>query len=34
MDWDARSGKIFLFGGEKFGGVYNNAEMFDPVSQR
>jgi N-acetylneuraminic acid mutarotase len=27
-------GEIFLFGGEKFGGVYNNAEMFDPVSGR
>jgi N-acetylneuraminic acid mutarotase len=27
-------GKIFLFGGEKFGGVYNNTEMFDPVSGR
>jgi N-acetylneuraminic acid mutarotase len=27
-------GKIFLFGGEKFGGVYNNTEMFDPVSER
>jgi hypothetical protein len=27
-------GKIFLFGGEKFGGVYNNTEMFDPVTER
>ena len=27
-------GKIFLFGGEKFGGVYNNTEMFDPISER
>ena len=27
-------GKIFLFGGEKFGGVFNNTEMFDPVTQR
>jgi N-acetylneuraminic acid mutarotase len=27
-------GKIFVFGGEKFGGVFNNTEMFDPVTQR
>ncbi len=27
-------GKIFLFGGEKFGGVFNNTEMFDPVTLR
>jgi N-acetylneuraminic acid mutarotase len=27
-------GKIFVFGGEKFGGVFNNAEMFDPVTER
>jgi N-acetylneuraminic acid mutarotase len=27
-------GKIFVFGGERFGGVFNNTEMFDPVTQR
>jgi len=27
-------GKIFVFGGEKFGGVFNNTEMFDPATQR
>jgi len=27
-------GKIFVFGGEKFGGVFNNTEMFDPVTER
>jgi N-acetylneuraminic acid mutarotase len=27
-------GKIFVFGGEKFGGVFNNTEMFDPDTQR
>ena len=26
--------KIFVFGGEKFGGVFNNTEMFDPVTER
>jgi N-acetylneuraminic acid mutarotase len=26
--------KIFVFGGEKFGGVFNNTEMFDPITQR
>jgi hypothetical protein len=26
--------KIFVFGGEKFGGVFNNAEMFDPETER
>jgi N-acetylneuraminic acid mutarotase len=28
------SGKIFVFGGEKFGGVFNNTEMFDPATER
>ncbi len=28
------NGKIFVFGGEKFGGVFNNTEMFDPVTER
>jgi N-acetylneuraminic acid mutarotase len=28
------NGKIFLFGSEKFGGVFNNTEMFDPVTAR
>jgi hypothetical protein len=27
-------GKIFVFGGEKLGGVFNNTEMFDPVTER
>ena len=27
-------GKIFVFGGEKFGGVFNNTEMFDPATER
>jgi N-acetylneuraminic acid mutarotase len=27
-------GKIFVFGGEKFGGVFNNSEMFDPETER
>jgi len=27
-------GKIFLFGGEKFGGVFNNTEMYDPATER
>lgn len=27
-------GKIFVFGGERFGGVFNNTEMFDPVTKR
>jgi N-acetylneuraminic acid mutarotase len=27
-------GKIFVFGGEKFGGVFNNNEMFDPATER
>ena len=27
-------GKIFVFGGEKFGGVFNNTEMFDPETAR
>lgn len=27
-------GKIFVFGGEKFGGVFNNTQMFDPVTER
>jgi N-acetylneuraminic acid mutarotase len=27
-------GKIFVFGGEKFGGVFNNTEMFDPSTGR
>ena len=26
--------KIFVFGGEKFGGVFTNTEMFDPITQR
>jgi N-acetylneuraminic acid mutarotase len=28
------NGKIFVFGGERFGGVFNNAEMFDPETER
>ncbi|HHV7522363.1 TPA: Kelch repeat-containing protein [Burkholderia orbicola] len=28
------NGKIFVFGGEKFGGVFNVSEMFDPATQR
>lgn len=28
------NGKIFVFGGEKFGGVFNNAEMFDSETER
>lgn len=28
------NGKVFVFGGERFGGVFNNTEMFDPVSER
>jgi len=28
------AGKIFVFGGEKFGGVFNNTEMFDPATER
>ncbi len=27
-------GKIFIFGGEKFGGVFNTSEMFDPATER
>ena len=27
-------GRIFVFGGEKFGGVFNEAEMFDPATER
>jgi N-acetylneuraminic acid mutarotase len=27
-------GKIFVFGGEKVGGVYNNTQMFDPTTKR
>lgn len=26
--------KIFVFGGERFGGVFNNTEMFDPATER
>jgi hypothetical protein len=26
--------KIFVFGGERFGGVFNATEMFDPVTER
>jgi N-acetylneuraminic acid mutarotase len=26
--------KIFVFGGERFGGVFNATEMFDPVTDR
>jgi N-acetylneuraminic acid mutarotase len=26
--------KIFVFGGERFGGVFNSTEMFDPATQR
>jgi N-acetylneuraminic acid mutarotase len=28
------NGNIFVFGGEKFGGVFNNTEMFDPKTER
>ena len=27
-------GRIFIFGGEKFGGVFNTSEMFDPTTER
>ena len=27
-------GKIFVFGGERLGGVFNQSEMFDPATHR